>query len=391
MLTLTLVCHGQIIADHTHTDMGSINANHVTAACNMYRVYYGHTSHGSQIISGMEVMETRYGTPWRFNDDGSGGELSIQEEYGDLGHNGDTAWADMTRSTLNAPDNDRNVVMWSWCGGVSDNTPAGINTYLTTMTQLEQQYPDVDFIYMTGHLDGSGEEGNLHAMNELIRDYCRTNGKILFDFADIESYDPDGDYFLDLYADDECNYSGGNWANEWCTENYLSDLCLDCECAHSAPLNCNLKARAFWWLLAEMVENSGPGHPTPTPTAGPSGIEVVLEMPGHMFRSGDNCYCDVMVKNPGPGALEGHPLFVILVVYDYLFWGPRFTEDYENYLPLYSSFKEGDTTVEVLPGFTWPPVATGAEGIYFIAALTDPGITTIVGTADIWEFGWLNY
>jgi len=37
--------------------------------------------------------------------------------------------------------NDRNVVIWSWCGGVSDNTRKGINTYLNAMNQLEQTYP----------------------------------------------------------------------------------------------------------------------------------------------------------------------------------------------------------------------------------------------------------
>ena len=43
------------------------------------------------------------------------------------------------------------------------------------------------------------------------------NNKVLFDFADIERYNPDGVDFLGLGADDNCDYNGGNWANEWCT------------------------------------------------------------------------------------------------------------------------------------------------------------------------------
>ncbi|MCD4653954.1 hypothetical protein K8T06_08450 [bacterium] len=379
-------CGAAIIADHTCTDMGEINESHVNAACGLFRLYYGRTSHGTQIITGMEVMEARYGAPWQFNESGSGGELSIHEEYGDLGHNGDTGWADTTRDALNAPSSNRNVVMWSWCGGVTDNTSAGIDIYLNTMNQLETDYPEVLFIYMTGHLDGSGESGNLHQRNEQIRNYCKANNRVLFDYADIESYDPDGTYFLDQGADDGCYYNGGNWAEEWCVEHPLSDMCLDCECEHSRPLNCNLKARAFWWLMAELAEKSG--VPTPTPSPVPMGVS--LDMPSHLFRSGDTCYCNVTVTNSGTSALENHPLFVVLVVYDYLIWAPSFTE-YDNYLAMYPLFPPGETNIEVIPGFIWPPVEGSGDGLYFIAAITNPEITAIVGEADIWDFGWIDY
>ena len=121
------------------------------------------------------------------------------------------------------------------------------------MAQFESAYPDMRFIYMTGHLDGGGSSGNLHVRNEQIRAYCNANNKILFDFADIERYDPDGNDYLDLGANDNCDYSVGNWAIEWCDANPDSDLCEDCSCAHSQSLNCNLKARAFWWMMARLA------------------------------------------------------------------------------------------------------------------------------------------
>ena len=37
------------------------------------------------------------------------------------------------------------------------------------MNQLENEYPNMRFIYMTGHLDGTGSSGNLHQRNEQIR------------------------------------------------------------------------------------------------------------------------------------------------------------------------------------------------------------------------------
>jgi hypothetical protein len=36
--------------------------------------------------------------------------------------------------------------MWSWCGGVSESTQAGINAYLAAMDQLERSYPAVRFV-----------------------------------------------------------------------------------------------------------------------------------------------------------------------------------------------------------------------------------------------------
>ncbi len=116
---------------------------------------------------------------------------------------------------------------------------------------------------MTGHLDGTGIDGTLNRNNEIIRDYCTNNNKILYDFADIESYDPDGNYFLDRRADDECRYDtdddgskDGNWAVEWCAANPAAYL-ITGTCAHSEGLNCDYKVRAVWWMLAQLAGWSG--------------------------------------------------------------------------------------------------------------------------------------
>ena len=152
--------------------------------------------------------------------------------------------------------------MWSWCGQVSGASEENINTYLKLMDQLETDYSHVTFIYMTGHLDGTGEQGNLNRRNNQIRNFCIKNNKILFDFADIESYDPDGNYFLDKRADDGCNYTEDgirkNWADEWCNNN--PGACPSCSCAHSKPLNCILKGKAFWWMMARLAGWNPPGE-----------------------------------------------------------------------------------------------------------------------------------
>jgi hypothetical protein len=105
---------------------------------------------------------------------------------------------------------------------------------------------------MTGHADGSGLEGNLHLRNQQIRDYCVANDKVLYDFYDIECYDPDGTYFGDQYVDDGCNYTGGNWAIEWQNSHVEGVDWYSCGAAHTQPLNANQKAYACWWLWATL-------------------------------------------------------------------------------------------------------------------------------------------
>jgi hypothetical protein len=248
-----------IIADHTRADLAGPPEGMlpwVEEAKETFRIYYGHTSHGSQIMSGLDAMRDAV---FDYND--GEGTLSIVEVGGDLGNPDFTAWADTTRAQLQKATNDRNVVMWSWCGQVSGASEEVIERdYLGNMDALEKEFPEVRFIYMTGHLDGTGPDENLHLRNEQIRAFCRENGKVLFDFADIESFDPDGAGYLEKMANDNCDYRDGgttrNWAGEWCEAN--PGKCSSCSCAHSQSLNCDRKARAFWRLLARMAETLEP-------------------------------------------------------------------------------------------------------------------------------------
>jgi len=250
------------VIDHTCTDIYQIPEAYLNAARNNLHIGYGHTSHGSQLVTGMSAISTAMGANFSFSAHDISNVLELHEG-GDL--SGDVGsypqWKKNTSVFLEKSENSRfNVILWSWCGQLSNRSSENVvSQYLEPMSVFESHYPNVTFIYMTGHLDGTGETGTLHQNNEQIRAFCAENNKILFDFADIESYDPDGNSYLDKKANDECDYDSdgngsrdANWAEEWCSEN--SGDCLNTgNCAHSKALNCELKGRAAWWMFARLA------------------------------------------------------------------------------------------------------------------------------------------
>lgn len=223
-----------LVVDNTTVALfGAIDTADFAAVRDAHRIYYGHTSHGSQLVTGMQMLAA---------EDAACAPPTFHEVADDLGAAGDTTWVAPTSAYLNDHPGEYDVVMWSWCGGVSDNTPEGIDTYLQAMAGLEAEFPAVTFVYMTGHLDGTGAGGNLRARNDQIRAWCRAHGKILFDFAAIERFDPAGTEYPD--GSDACE-----WCADWCSTND----CADCgSCAHSHCFNCYRKGQALWCLLAAL-------------------------------------------------------------------------------------------------------------------------------------------
>ncbi len=264
-----------ILIDHRHTDITTLTATRINRAKSLLHIAYGHTSHGSQITDGMTGLVGFANGGGRglalphdifaWNNGGAGGALDLHDYAmdGDVGYYPD--WVNNTRAYLNHPANaDVNVVVWSWCGQMGGKYASGtlLSEYLQPMAALEQEYPGVVFVYMTGHVD-IWDDANNKAACQVVRNWCSTGNRVLYDFNDIERYDPDGTYFP--YVDDNCTiYASaggaaiGNWATAWQGSHAQGVDWYDCGSAHSQPLNANQKAYAAWTLWCQIAERIQP-------------------------------------------------------------------------------------------------------------------------------------
>ncbi|MBN1250869.1 MAG: T9SS type A sorting domain-containing protein [Bacteroidales bacterium] len=300
------IAQNGFVIDHRHADLAQIPESYINLAKQNLKIRYFRRSHGSQIdIGGMAALRrfsSDYNTLYSYNSTGANGELFLDVEWHSLDIENST-WVQITRDYLNNAANSQvNVVMWAWSSGFFD---CDVDQYLSDMEMLIGEYGPVGsmitsgqrtvpvtFVFQTACGQSSTDRNQLvYEGNKQIRQFCVDNNRILFDFNDIECYNPDNQYFGDGNPDgsytnerllnDDLSYnvaSGrGNWGIEWNNANPTSELKLlsadniCTECAHSmgedegeikdnSRLHCVLKGRAAWWLWAKLagwgVENA---------------------------------------------------------------------------------------------------------------------------------------
>ncbi|MCF6242946.1 MAG: T9SS type A sorting domain-containing protein [Bacteroidales bacterium] len=294
------------VIDHRHTDIHLIPDNWIDSAKQKLKIRYFRRSHGSHVDrGGMTALmnySSDYAQKYAFGATGRTGELFLSNKWHSVDFEPDT-WYSITRAFLDDPANsDINVVMWAWS---SKFYISNVQAYLDTMEVFIADYgPNgnkikdgtrtvpVTFIFQTACSQKSLDANQtVYEQNEQIRRHCFDKNRILFDFNDLECYDPDGNYYGDgnpdgsytdvrmlnddlAYKSDSTDvsiYGGrGNWGIEWMNRNpdaELTKLAADniCDvCEHSmgthegetkdnSRLHCVLKGRAAWWMWAVLA------------------------------------------------------------------------------------------------------------------------------------------
>lgn len=248
-----------------------------------------------------------------------------------MGSGGGISVQDLTGSMI------RNCIFW-------DNTPDEIHTKNTT--------PTVTFCDVTS---GYAGEGNISA------DPLFKSG-------------PDGEFYLSQVA------SGQNFNS-------------DCVNAGSAPVTmCSFQAGETLYLLSEMTTRTDEISDTGMADMGRHYFDAVgcntlgcrIEMPSYDFGSGDTCFCNLVVCNPGSDTYPDTPVFAILDIYGMYLFAPSF-----NAFDCYRrDIIPGEIHIDVLPVFNWPDGAGSAYGIIWYAAMTNPAMTDLFGEFDSFTFGW---
>jgi hypothetical protein len=286
------------VVNHNSMNVTAIPISCINKVKTDLHIGFSHTSHGSQIPSGMNAMRT-YNSLYSYSQTGSSG-LHFEDYPGrnveydgfgtgycyDLGvcDNGAQGILLPTRTYLNsARGQSINVIMWSWSSILDHNITFYLDKMQTLIIEYENgsaQHPGpVKFVFITGYADsqGPGEGSNLaDYQNRLIRNFvnnqsanafCKRHQCILYDFGDMEEYDPDNNYYLDRYVGDNLNYHNpsGNWGADYLSRHPIgmdADLtniiANNYECAHSdsphgAYFNCVQKSKAAWYMYARMV------------------------------------------------------------------------------------------------------------------------------------------
>ena len=135
---------------------------------------------------------------------------------------------------------------------------------------------------------------------------------------------------------------------------------------------------------ASPTPTSSPTAPvTPSATPLPTEPELDLRLNSALYVAGDRFVLELFITNPGPSVPTD--VYVLLDVYqNYYFW-PSWSQNVDRSawtLPPWGSKQE------MLLDFIWPSGAGAAAGIYFHAAMFQPGTFAFIGNYDSLSFAF---
>ena len=244
-----------LIVDHTCTYLSKVPANWIDSAQSMIKWQYASTSDGEQIRYGLDSLELAL--PVYNVELGKKYLPNVSDALNIFFGNESTTYVEpqqywsatdgmnLTRDVLNH-NPQINVSSFSWCTQLSSATEAYVDAYLDSMTVLENEFPNVRFVYQTSNARSEGAAKNRSLRNKQIRDYVIANNKVLFDFEELDcSWFNPATQLWEYYT--ITDYYGDVWPVRH------PQYALEEIVAHTTWENCRQKAKAIWWLKARLA------------------------------------------------------------------------------------------------------------------------------------------
>lgn len=190
-----------IIVDHNNWDWYNTQPQPVTNMLATQTIYFVHASVGVNILDGLQALHDLNATKYPLTQQTVDPNVLVSTKAGTIYEYplGNPGWyAKIINFEANIKggwhDPKINIAMYKFC--YIDQT-ADWTIYRDSMMSLKTQYPNTRFIFCTMPLNATGnDEEVLRAkFNQNLRDWItKQNNIILLDIADIEAWNPAGEY-----------------------------------------------------------------------------------------------------------------------------------------------------------------------------------------------------
>ena len=259
VLGMAVPCWAAII-DHTDIDaVGSLPQTTMNAI-GQQKWFFSHASVGGNMVDGMNNLRSSNSTRYKLvvASVGNNGTQANNPPSPTVNgriyecNRGNPGW----QSKLSIFDKSVRIAGWRApaVDAVMDkfcyiDQTANATTYVNTMAALEVAYPNTVVVYITMPLMTSTDSDNIlrNTYNDAVRKYCKENGKLLYDLADMEAYDPSGN---------PSTFTSGGKTYQKMYSGYSSDG------GHLSSAGCQRVAMGWYAVAAVIAAPAVPGDLT---------------------------------------------------------------------------------------------------------------------------------